>query len=300
MTLGFVLLLLVGCASQSAEATLHLSDLEPLPTLTSDDVLPLRVAVASVISPQGNIESYQPLLDYVSKELNRPVELVQRRTYQEINDLVEGGSVDVAFVCTSAYIRGKQDFGMELLAAPQTNGEATYYALLIVPADSTTQSMADLEGKVFAFTDPMSTTGRAYPTYLVKQLGSTPDQFFAHTFFTYSHDNAIRAVADGVADGASVASLVYDHAVKHDPALGSKVRIIQRSPAYGAPPVVVSPNIRPQLRATLQDLLLHLPDTPEGQAVLATLEIDRFVLIDDSAYETVRELTVAVEALMID
>lgn len=100
------------------------------------------------------------------------------------------------------------------------DGGTVDYSVLIVPADSPARTMADLRGKVFAFTDPMSNTGRTYPTYLVRQLGQTPETFFARTFFTYSHDDAIHAVADGLADGAAVDSLVYDFAVARDPALG--------------------------------------------------------------------------------
>ena len=49
---------------------------------------PLRVAVAAVISPRGNVDSYTPLLTYLGQKLNRPVEMVQRRTYAEVNDLL--------------------------------------------------------------------------------------------------------------------------------------------------------------------------------------------------------------------
>ena len=289
----FVLLsaiFLAGCASSPAGPVIHLSDLQPLPPNASGDVVPLRVAVAAVISPRGTVESYRPLLDYLSAELNRPVELVQRRTYAEVNDLVESGDVDVAFVCTSAYIAGHDKFGMELLAAPQVNGETVYYSFLIVPAESPAQALADLRGKVFAFTDPMSNTGRMYPTFLVKQLGSTPEQFFARTFFTYSHDDAIRAVADGLADGAAVDSLVYDFAVSRDSSLAVKTRVIHRSPAFGIPPVVVSPGARPQLKAELRSLLIRMADDPEGQAALQAINVDRFVTIDDRAYASVRDL----------
>ena len=294
------LLFLVGCASTPAGPVIHLSDLQPLPANPAGEVVPLRMAVAAVISPKGTAESYQALLDYLSAKLNRPVELVQRRTYAEINDLVESGYVDVAFVCTSAYLAGHDKFGMELLAAPQVNGETIYYSLLIVPTDSPaqTRSVADLRGKVFAFTDPMSNTGRMYPTFLVKQLGSTPEDFFARTFFTYSHDDAIRAVADGLADGAAVDSLVYDFAVSRDPSLGAKTRIIHRSPAFGIPPVVVSPNVRPQLKAELQSLLLSLADDLQGQRALQAIGVERFVVIDDSAYDSARELLKAVGPLL--
>lgn len=285
---------LAGCGPDTSTNTIVLSRLEPLPATVPADVIPLRVAIAAVISPRGTIESYQLLLDYMSEKLRRPVELVQRRTYGEINDLVASGEVDVAFVCTGAYVVGKQQGGMELLVAPQVRGAALYYSYLIVPASSPATSLADLRGKVFAFTDPMSTTGRLYPTSLVQAMGETPETFFARTFFTYSHDKAILAVANQVADGAAVDSLVYDFAVSRDPSLGQKVRIIHRSPPFGTPPVVVTPSIRPQLRAELQDLLLSLPDAPEGREALAAIGVDRFVPADDRAYDTVRQLSAQV------
>lgn len=289
-----VAIFLTGCGTDSSPNVIALSRLEPLPETVPAEVLPLRVAVAAVISPRGTIASYQPLLDYMSEKLHRPIELVQRRTYGEINDLVASGGVDIAFVCTGAYVVGSQQRGMELLVAPQVNGEALYYSYLIVPADSPATDLNDLRGKVFAFTDPISTTGRLYPTSLVQALGETPQTFFARTFFTYSHDKAIEAVANHVADGAAVDSLVYDFAVTRDPSLAQKVRIIHRSPPFGTPPVVVTPSIRPQLRAELQDLLLGLSDTPQGRAALTAIGVDRFVPVTDRDYDTVRQLVAQV------
>jgi phosphonate transport system substrate-binding protein len=301
MRYGWIVLLAVflgACASvppPNTTATIHLSELHPLPVRVISEVVPLRVSVAAVISPQGTLESYEPLLDYLSQQLDRPVELVQRQTYAETNTLIEENAVDIAFVCTSAYIDGHDRFGMELLAAPQVNGAASYQSLLIVPAASSAESMSDLQGAVFAFTDPISFSGRVYPTYLVEQLGSTPDAFFARTFFTYNHDNAIRAVASGVADGAAVDSLVYDFAVQRDPELASQVRVIHRSPMFGIPPVVINPAARPQLKATLQELLLNMALDPNGRAALAALGVEAFVLLDDGTYDSVREIIQVVE-----
>jgi len=288
------LFLLIGCAAPAPAASLpvvRLDDLRSLPPSPPADVRPLRVAVAAVVSPRGNVDSYTPLLNYLAGKLNRPVEMVQRRTYAEINELIRDGQVDLAFVCTSAYIAGERDFGMQLLAAPQVSGEVAYHSILIVPADSSAQEMVDLQDKVFAFTDPISFSGRIYPTHLVQTLGSEPETFFDRTFFTYNHDNAIRAVADGLADGAGVDSLVYDFAVMRDPELAGKVRVIHRSPPFGIPPVVVGPNVRPQLRAQLYELLLGLQDDPAGPEILAALGFDRFVPIEDAAYDSVRQLT---------
>ncbi len=68
--------LLTGCASTTSPSVIHLNDLQPLPNQPAAAVVPLRVAVAAVISPQGTADSYAPLLDFLEQKLNRPVELV--------------------------------------------------------------------------------------------------------------------------------------------------------------------------------------------------------------------------------
>jgi phosphonate transport system substrate-binding protein len=287
---GILIGLLTGCAPNASAAVIHLNDRQPLPQRPATDVVPLRVAVGAVTSPQGTVDSYAPLLDYLERKLNRPVELVQRRTYAEVNDLIATGFVDVGFVCTSAYVAGQRDFDMQLLVAPEVEGETVYYSVLIVPATSDARSMADLRGKVFAFTDPMSNTGHNYPKYLVKQLGETAESFFARTFFTYSHDDAIRAVASGLADGAAVDSLVYDYAIEREPELAQRTKIIHRSEPFGIPPVVAGPQTRPQIAAEVRDLLIGMAADPEGRQVLNGLNIDRFVTVEDGIYDSVRQL----------
>ena len=280
---------LSGCVPQTAPY-IDLNALTPLPPQTEAEIKPLRMAISAVISPQGTVESYTPLLEYIAERLERPIELVQRPTYAEVNRLVEIGDVDVAFICTGAYLIGEREFGMEILAAPVVNGEAAYHSWLIVAADSPANTLADLRGKTFAFTDPLSHTGRLYPTYLVYQLGERPETFFGRTFFTYSHDAAIRTVANGLADGAAVDSLIYMHLIKREPELESRLRTIHRSPPFGIPPVVVSPSIRPQLRAQLQAIFLSMHEDPAGQAALAELDIDRFTVLDSNDYESARQL----------
>ncbi|MCL4465407.1 MAG: phosphate/phosphite/phosphonate ABC transporter substrate-binding protein [Chloroflexi bacterium] len=251
---------------------------------------PLRVAISGVISPKETFKTYQDLLQYISKKLNRPVELVQRKTYAEVNDLIRDGGIDLAFVCTLAYVQGQQDFGMELIAAPVINGEPLYRAYVIVPADSPVVRLEQLRGKTFAFTDPNSNTGRLYPTYLLWQSGENPDGFFRSVVFTYSHDNSIKAVADRMVDAASVDSLVYEAAISRNPELAERTRVLLRSVPFGAPPVVVHPALSPDLKEALSKIILGLDVDPEGQAILSGLGIDRFMVPDQAIYEPVRQM----------
>jgi len=284
--------LLVGC--DAAHATdlpyVDLSERAPAPIPVPGKGKALHLAVASIVSPQGSIESYQNLADYLAKQLNRDVVIVQRRTYAGVNQLVAEKKVDLAFVCTSAYVDGHDKFGMELLVAPQIEGKTVYHSDLIVPADSDARGISDLRDKVFAFTDPMSFTGRVYPTFLLYQLGERPDVFFSRTFFTYSHDKAIQAVANGVADGAAVDSIVLEYAIKRDPSLQNRIRIIRHSSAFGIPPVVAPPGLSNTEKQRLKEVLLAMYEVPEGREVLDALGIDRFVPISDEAYRQARSL----------
>ena len=282
--------LVAGCGSAPEYPRVSLAEepAPPTPTVVGGQP-PLRVAIAAVISPKGTVESYAPFLDYLARRTGRPVELVQRQTYAEVNNLVRDGDVDLALVCTGAYVQGHDAFGMELLAAPQVGGETVYYSYIIVPADSPAQSLADLRGKTFAFTDPLSNSGRLMPVYLLWQMGETPESFFEQTIYTYSHDNSINAVAEGLVDGAAVDSLVYEYALSRDPGLADRVRVVARSEPSGMPPVVVPPGLDEAQKAALREVLLTMHQDEAGRAALDELLIEQFVPIEDRAYDSVRE-----------
>ncbi len=250
----------------------------------------LRVAITGVLSPTKTLEYYQELLTYMERKLGRQVMLILKPTYAEINDLVRGQRADVAFVCSLPYVKGSDDFGMELLVAPQMYGETVYYSYLIVPSESSTESLKDLRGTSFAFTDPLSNSGHLAPTYQLSLLGETPVSFFSRYIFTYSHDNSIMAVADKLTDSAAVDSLVYDQLVADNVELASKTKIIARWGPYGIPPVVISPTLDPRLKQELRDFFLGLDKSAEGEVILNNLAIDRFVVVPDDMYDSIREM----------
>lgn len=251
---------------------------------------PLRIAVAPVLSAKPTSALYQQLAEYVGNKLGRPVELVQGKTYAEINDLLKSGDVAVALVCTNPYLQGRDDFGMELIAAPLVKGEPVYYSYLIVGRASTATSLADLRGLSFAFTDPLSNSGRLAPIYQLALRGKNPDAFFSQTIFTYSHDSSIRAVADSVVAAAAVDSLVYDYLVETEPSIAERVRVIERWGPFGINPVVVNPRLNSQLKDDLRGVFLGMQHDAEGAAILRSLRIDRFVVPDDATYDSVREM----------
>jgi len=250
----------------------------------------VRIAVGSMITPKEGFVYYKQLLGYIGEKLGRPVTFVDRENYTEINELIRSGDVDVAFVCGKPYVDGHDEFGMELLVAPQAYGETVYYSYIIVSKDSPIESFEGLRGKNFAFADPMSNTGKLVPAYMLAKMGETPDSYFRKYVYTYAHDKSIKAVAQRVIDGAAVDHLVWEYLHRTDPELTSRTKVIEKSVSYGIPPVVVRPDLDPELRERIRRILLNAHRDKKGQEILERMMIDRFVVIDDRAYDSIREM----------
>jgi phosphonate transport system substrate-binding protein len=283
----------VGCRSSPEGPLIDLSD-QSAPDLTADtqsrNAETLVFAVAAVNSPLSTFSLYEDMTEFLAERLGMTGSFVGSRTYAEINSLVRSGGATLALVCNGAYVYGHDEFGMEPIAIPVVEGQTTYHSYLIVGTGSAASTWEDLRGRTFAFTDPLSNSGRLVPLYELWKMGETPDSFFQRYIFTYSHDSSIRAVARGLVDAAAVDSLVYDYLVSRDEEVASATRVIWRSPPYTINPIVVGPSTSPTLKAALKQALFSMDDYPDGRELLQRLGFERFVPVEDRAYDSVRAM----------
>lgn len=285
-------LIATGCGVEAEYKPVDFSKTIPVahPETGAEPSKILQVAVAAMISPKETFNYYRDLLDFIGASSGYKTHLVQRKTYDEINDLFQKGQVDLAFICTGPYATGRDRFGFEALAVPQVRGTPFYQSYLIVRADSAVQKLEDLRGGVFAFTDPDSNTGALVPRYWLSRIGETPESFFQKTAFTYSHDNSILAVAKGMVDGAAVDGHQWEYFERFDPSYTSRTRVIRKSEPFGSPPVVASARLPQEIKAGIQKLLLSMHENPEGKQILDQLLIDRFLAPREEWYAPVRAM----------
>ena len=249
---------------------------------------PLRVLVASMISTQSTLELYGGMVRQLGTLVGRRGVLVQRRSYSEANEAIRHGDVDLAFVCSGAFIEStiNGDYA-ELVAVPVVRGKSTYQAYIIVAADSPWRHLAGMRGRSVAYVDPKSLTGREYLRHRVAALASREGPFFRRIVYTGSHDRSIEAVARGLVDVASVDHLIFEMMKEQQPEIGQRVRILERSPPFGAPPVVVPRSKSLALRTALRAALIGLHKTEEGPGTLRELKIDRFEPVTKEHYASV-------------
>ena len=138
---------------------LDFSKTEELKPAKNNDIETLNVAVSAMTSPQETIHQYEELLNYLGEKIGRQINLRQRKTYMQVNELLINGDIDLAFICSGAYVAAKETGQIELLAIPVINDKPSYQSYLLVSSNSEAESVADLQGERFAYTDPLSLTG---------------------------------------------------------------------------------------------------------------------------------------------
>jgi len=255
----------------------------------AEDVI--KIGVAAMISPKDTAKYYTEMINYVGEKIGKKVEVVQEENYDKMDGLLESKALNIAFLCAGPYVKDHDKFGAELLVAPQSYGKPVYYAYIIAHKDSPAKSLSDLKGKKFAFTDPKSNTGKMVPEYMIaKQYNATPENYFSEVLYSKSHDKSIEMVAKKLADGASIDSLIYDYAAKKNPVYTQLTKIIEKSPPYGIPPVVVNKDIDPKLKEAVKNAFLNMHKDPKGKAILAGIMVDKFIIPKDSDYDSVREM----------
>ncbi|MBI2390966.1 MAG: PhnD/SsuA/transferrin family substrate-binding protein [Deltaproteobacteria bacterium] len=254
----------------------------------------LRFALGTRVSPRAMVEGRQRLAAWLAGRLGRGVNVTQRETYAETNDLLARGEVDFAFVCSGAFVALPTQT-VELLAAPSSNGTPTYHSLVLVRSNDPAETFEDLRGRRFAFVDALSLTGRLYPESLARKAGGN---FFSDSVYTHSHTESIRMVATARVAAAAVDSLVFDRMARDEPDLLGRVRVLVKSPPFGSPPIVARRGLDPKVVGAMRDALLRMHEDAQGRALLVELGFDKFVPVDPRAYESVRR--VRMEAYGID
>lgn len=220
----------------------------------------------------------------LSLGMGREIELVQRRTYQEITGLLLERSVDAAWLCGYPYLQ-HADL-LDLVAVPVWRGGPLYQSYLIVAAQDPAQGLTDLRGATHAFSDPDSNSGYLVTATDLRRMGERAETYFSRAIFTFGHRNVVRAVADGLVRSGSVDGYVWEALAVIEPDLTARTRVIARSEWLGFPPVCARhDSLASEPVRALQSALMRLPATPEGREALASLQLDGFQQATIGLYE---------------
>jgi phosphonate transport system substrate-binding protein len=248
---------------------------------------PLQVGLIPNENPEEVEAQYQPLEDYLKKELGREVELSVPTTYNAVVEAMVSGELDLAYFGGLTYVQARQRADIHPLFTevnPRT-GTTKYRSVIIVPADSKVQKVEDLEGEDFAFGSVSSTSGSLYPAIMLNQAGIDYRTDLGEVVYTGGHDTTAQAVANGrVAAGGLEDRILYDlqeeGIIEKD-----RVRVIEESEPIEGYPWVVRDALSDKDEQALTDAFLAIEDPK----LLDLLRAEDYQKVQASDYDYVEE-----------
>ena len=177
-------------------------------------------------------QRYQTVADYLSEELDVPVEGVPSVDYAAVVVGFQRGDIHMAWFGGLTGVQAR-------LAAPgsqaiaQRPEDEQFHSVFIVNAGSAVETLEDLKGLTFAFGSESSTSGYLMPHHFLVEAGVDPEgDFNGLPNFSGSHDTTWKLVETGAYQAGALNEEVWERAVREGEVNLDKVREFYRTPPY--------------------------------------------------------------------
>ena len=202
--------------------------------------------------------SWNQLVDFVSKRVGKPVEMVTFDSSAEEIQALHDGKVHVARFNTGNVPAAVNAAGFVPFCTlgRDDNSIVGVYSQIIVPAENPIHTPADLKGQMFTFTSPGSNSGYKAALVLLKDRGLLPQRDYDFRF-SNSQDSSIQGVSSGKYQAAAVASERLQRAVASGAVDAAKFRIIESSKPFPPSAIGCANNLAPDLVEKIRSAFLE-------------------------------------------
>ncbi|WP_086347787.1 phosphate/phosphite/phosphonate ABC transporter substrate-binding protein [Candidatus Enterococcus clewellii] len=274
----------------------------------SDEAAKEKLVVQFVpTNNDGTMEAKaKPFAEYLSKKLDREVEVTLATDYSTIVEAMSSGQVDVGIMPPAAYVQAKDMDAAEAILTSQLGdydqktglpleGELTntFKGEILVREDSGLNKLTDLKGKKIATLSPNSASGYIYPVAELKDAGVDPT-----TDATLTTVNDIPSEITAVLNGQMDAAFVFEGARNvfgssfSDNDLFKELKVLYLT--EGDIPndaIAVQPKMDDKLKEEIKEVFLGMKDDEDGAEAMSLWGHQGYEEAADSAYDTIREYT---------
>jgi phosphonate transport system substrate-binding protein len=176
------------------------------PALAQETIDEFRIGILGGENAQDRMSSNECYRVLAEDLLGVPVKLFTPADYDGVIQGLLGGSIDMAWLGASAYAKAyltDPEAVEPIMVKTNMDKSYGYYSIGFARADSGITSLEDMQGKVFAFGDPNSTSGYLIPSIEIPQeVGASMESgdYFGEVKFVGGHEQTIVAVANGDVD----------------------------------------------------------------------------------------------------
>lgn len=272
-----------------AVVTLALAVCLPTAAFSAPAEWPKKLTIGLIPTESSShiTDRFDNLHRYLEKKLGIPVDLKTSTDYAGVITAMQFKHVDVAYFGPKSYVEAAQRanaecFAMEVLE----DGTKGYHGVIITKKGSGINSIKDAKGKVFAFTDPNSTSGTLVPTvYFVKDLKLDPEKYFSKVIYSGGHEASILAVKGGKIDIASTNDLDIDRGNGKFWNKEKDFNVIWTSKLIPGSNMAYRKDLPESLKKALKEAFLTYND----KAGLGKLKLKGYVPVSDDVYDPIRD-----------
>jgi len=177
------------------------------PVLAEDTIEEFRIGVLGGENAQDRMASNECYRAKAEELLGVPVKLFTPADYDGVIQGLLGDTIDMAWLGASAYAKTyltDPDAVEPIMVKTNMDKSYGYYSVGFARKDSGITSLDDMDGKVFGFGDPNSTSGYLIPSIEIPAQGEEitmeSGEYFGEVKFTGGHEQTIVAVANGDID----------------------------------------------------------------------------------------------------
>jgi phosphonate transport system substrate-binding protein len=213
------------------------------------------------------LKRYAPVIEYLRAALGVEIQMHNATDYASSIEALRARQIQFSYMGPAATAKAYEVTGGKaepLVASLNSDNSFGYHSVVVVRSDSPYQTLADLEGKNFAFADPNSASGFQFPSYYLRREGIDPRSYFARADFSGSHENSIIGLLNGTYDAAATwytneqrsnfARMVGKGMIPAD-----AVRVIWKSPLIPNSPWVAHADLPVEMKAAIKAALMDMP-----------------------------------------
>lgn len=225
---------------------------------------------------------YEPLVKFINQNSEFTAYTKISKDYEDLISLILEKRVDIAVLPSYLYMKNFERLNSTKYIATSLRKKNViqtwnYSSYIITREDSNINSLKDLEGKSFGFTDKNSASGFLYPSKMLEAQGINYKDFFSKYYFLKKHNRVVQALMNKSVDAVAT----YDEmALSSQKKYPNKIKILAKSVPIPLDNFVATSSLSKKGYQSIKELLLSYKSNLGAKYISGFKEVDKKVFLD--------------------
>lgn len=263
---------------------------------------PVKLYFTPSVDAETITTNSKEFIQFLEKETGLYFETGIPTNYVAVVEAFGSGRADIGAMNSFGYLMAHEKYGAKAKLRVIRYGVDYYQGQIIAHVDSGIESVEDLDGKSFAFTDPSSTSGYMFPLKMMKEA----DVDLSNEVFAMKHDNVVTMIYQGqVEAGATYYSAPDEEGNIRDarqrvktqfPDVEEKIKIIAITEKIPNDPFVFRKDLPEEVSQKFIKAIKKFIKTEQGKEIFHNIySVDGLVDATDADYVPLKKMIEAID-----